>query len=222
MTTADVDARSESGARGTIGPGGRPRAATARRTSHGGSVGRLLVALWLLGITARVASADDAATARARQHFERGEKLYAATKFSDALGEYQQAFDAVPLAGFLFNIGQCYRNLGDYDAAVFSYRQYLKLAPAAANRDQVEQLIRELEAKRDQRDTERLGLRKPPPPVEPPPPAPASAERSLLRTWWFWTAVGVVAAAGGVTIYEVTRPAGGPPATDLGNIVFGK
>jgi tetratricopeptide (TPR) repeat protein len=182
----------------------------------------LVLALCLLGVTARVAAAEDAATVRAKQHFERGEKLYAATKFSDALDEYQQAFDAVPLAGFLFNIGQCYRNLGDYDAAVFSYRQYLKLAPAAANREQVEQLIRELETKRDQRDTERLGLRAPPPAEPAPPPPAAPAERSVLRTWWFWTGVAVVAAAGGVTVYEVTRPPGGPPATDLGNIVFGK
>src|SRR6185295_7060570 len=75
------------------------------------SVARFLVALCLVGLAARVAAADDPARDSARQHFERGEKLYAVTRFSEALEEYQKAFDAVPLAGFLFNIAQCYRNL---------------------------------------------------------------------------------------------------------------
>ena len=51
----------------------------------------------------------------AKRHYERGEKLFALGKFSDALDEYQKAFDAKPLPGFLFNIGQCYRNLGETD-----------------------------------------------------------------------------------------------------------
>jgi tetratricopeptide (TPR) repeat protein len=195
------------------------------------SVARFLVALCLVGLAARAASAEQPARDSARQHFERGEKLYALTKFSDALDEYQKAFDALPLADFLFNIGQCYRNLGDYDSAVFSYRQYLKLAPSAPNRPQVEQLIGELEAKRDQRaaerDTQRLGLQRP----QPAEPAPSDAGRSrpsdgsIVRTWWFWTAVAVVGAGSGISIYELTRPPSrppGPPATDLGNIVFGK
>lgn len=182
---------------------------------------RLLVALFLTAIAARVATADDAALRAAKHHFERGEKLYALTKFSEALDEYQRAFDAKPLPDFLFNIGQCYRNLGDYDAAIFSYQKYLKLAPDAPNRDQVEQLISDLAAKQDQSDTQRLGLRQPRTPA-PEPPADHPADRPVYARWWFWTvAVVAVGAAGGVTIYEVTRP-GGAPSTNLGNIVFGK
>jgi tetratricopeptide (TPR) repeat protein len=206
------------------------------------TIARFLIALCLVGLAAGVASAEEPARDSARQHFERGEKLYALTRFSEALEEYQKAFDAVPLAGLLFNIGQCYRNLGDYDSAVFSYRQYLKLAPSASNRSQVEQLIRELEAQRDQhtaeRDTQRLGLARPRPTEPAPgdagigrtadrrragtvPPAARDSSGSFVRAWWFWSAIAVVGAAGGVAIYELTRTQG-PPMTDLGNIVFGK
>src|SRR5262245_13639819 len=93
-------------------------------------VHRLLIALCLLSVTARITAADDSTRAAAKAHFDRAEKLYALARFSEARDEYQRAFDAEPLPALLFNIGQCSRNLGDYDAAVFSYRKYLQLTPA--------------------------------------------------------------------------------------------
>jgi tetratricopeptide (TPR) repeat protein len=184
---------------------------------------RLLIALVFTALAARSAAADDAATRAAKLHFDRGEKLYALTRFSEALDEYQKAFEARPIPDFLFNIGQCYRNLGDYDSAIFSYRKYLTAAPDAPNRAQVEQLIGDLEARKDRSDTRRLGLQRRP---EPPPPATDHPpdhppDHPLYTRWWFWTGIAVVGAAGGVTVYEATRPAG-PPSTGLGNIVFGK
>jgi tetratricopeptide (TPR) repeat protein len=182
------------------------------------TVYRLLLALAITAIAARVASADDPALLEAKRHFERGEKLYALTRFSEAIDEYQSAFDAKPLPDFLFNIGQCYRNLGDFDSAIFSYRKYLKLAQDPPNREQVEQLIRDLEARTARSDTQRLGLKRPPPP---PPTAPERPSgRPLYTRWWFWTGIAVVGVAGGVTAYELATA--GPPSTSLGNIVFGK
>jgi tetratricopeptide (TPR) repeat protein len=173
-----------------------------------------LLLLVCLAVTApsRVARADDPATRAARRHYERGEKLFALGKFDDALEEYQTAFDAKPLPGFLYNIGQCYRNLGDYDQAIFSFKKYLKLQPDAENKDAVEQLISDLEDKKARGDGEKFVRKRPPPPEE---------HKPLYSKWWFWTGVGVVAVAGGVGIYSATRP-NGPPSTDLGNIVFGK
>lgn len=188
---------------------------------------RLLIALFLSVLAARVASADESAVRTAKRHFEQGEKLYALTKFREALDEYQKAFDAKPIPDFLFNIGQCYRNLGDYGSAIFSYRKYLTLAPDASNRDQVEQLISDLEAKADQsdtqRDTQRLGLarNRRPEPAPSEPDVERSPERPVYKKWWFWTGIAVVGVAGGVGVYELTR-SNGPPSTSLGNIVFGK
>lgn len=182
---------------------------------------RLLIALVFTALAARIAAADDAATRAAKLHFDRGEKLYALTRFSEALDEYQQAFDARPIPDFLFNIGQCYRNLGDYDSAIFSYKKYLTASPDAPNRAQVEQLIGELEARKDRSDTRRLGLQRRPEPPQPAPGAGHPPDHPIYTRWWFWTGIAVVGAAGGVAAYEVTRPAG-PPSTGLGNIVFGK
>jgi tetratricopeptide (TPR) repeat protein len=189
---------------------------------------RSLLALLVVALAVRVAAADDAATKNARSHFERGQTLYTLTKFREALDEYQQAFNARPLPDFLFNIGQCYRNLGDYDAAIFSYKKYLAAAPDAPNRAQVEQLIVDLQAKKDQEDARRLALQPPPPPATAPPASSAPVlppDRPIYARWWFWTGLGVLSAgATGVAVYELTRPKPppGPPMTTLGNIVFGQ
>ena len=163
----------------------------------------------------RVARADDAAMRAARRHFERGEKLFALGKFDDALEEYQEAFDAKPIPDFLFNIGQCYRNLGDYDQAIFSFKKYLRLEPDAPNKDAVDKLIADLEEKQERGEGQRFIRKAPPPRV-----TATTTSTPVYKRWWFWTAVGAVAIGGSVGIYEGTK--GGPPGTDLGNIVFGK
>jgi len=187
---------------------------------------RSLLALLVVALAVRVAAADDAATKNARSHFERGQTLYTLTKFREALDEYQQAFNARPLPDFLFNIGQCYRNLGDYDSAIFSYKKYLAAAPDAPNRDQVEQLIVDLQAKKDQEDARRLAPAPPPAPTPIPPPAATVTApppgHPIYTRWWFWTGISVIAAGAGVATYELTRPGSGPPSSTLGNIVFGK
>ena len=121
----------------------------------------LLVICLGVAVPSRVAHADDPGTRAARRHFERGEKLFALGKFDEALDEYQTAFDAKPLPGFLYNIGQCYRNLGDYEQAIFSFKKYLKLEPEASNKESVEQLIEELEEKKAQGDGEKFVRKSP-------------------------------------------------------------
>ena len=180
-----------------------------------------LACVAVLAVTAMLAAAprahaEDAATKIAKKHFYEGEKLFALGRFADALKEYEAAFDAKPLPAFLFNIGQCHRNLHDYDAAIFSYRKYLTLEPNAPNKAEVEDLIRELEdaqarerAEQDQRDTDAARAA-----------VHAQSESHPIYTrWWLWTGVGVVAA--GTTALLLTRDRG-VPSTDLGNVVFGK
>ncbi len=167
--------------------------------------------------SARVAYADDPAMRAAKRHYERGQKLFGLQKFEEALEQYQKAFDAKPIPDFLFNIGQCHRNLGDYEAAIFSFKRFLKLDPETPNREKVEELIAQLEDKQAAKDAKRLRLRERDrdEPEDPPPGSP------FYKKWWFWTGVAVVGVAGGVGYYAAT--AGGPPDTTLGrNIVFGK
>jgi tetratricopeptide (TPR) repeat protein len=194
-----------------------------------------IACLTALAVLATIASpraaraGEDAATKIAKQHFYQGEKLFALGRFDDALAEYEAAFDAKPLPAFLFNIGQCHRNLHDLDAAIFSYRKYLHDEPDAANRAEVEDLIRELEdeqaherARADQRQTERARVAvRTSARANPALTARADDGHAPLYTrWWLWTGVAVV--AGGTTAYLLTRDRGGVPGTDLGNVVFPK
>ncbi|MBV8760248.1 MAG: tetratricopeptide repeat protein [Deltaproteobacteria bacterium] len=172
----------------------------------------------LFAMTPRIALADDPATRASKRHFDRGEKLFALGKFDEALDEYQKAFDAKPIPDFLFNIGQCYRNLGDYQQAIFSFKKYLKLEPDASDKEKVEKLIDELEEKQERGEGQRLvGKTEKEPP---PPPPPAAESTPFYKKWWFWTGVAVVGAGTGVGVYEATK--GGAPGTTLGNITFTK
>lgn len=181
---------------------------------------RLLFALCLAvtiapGAFTRPVHAEGAPERAARRHYDRGKKLFDLQKFQAALEEFQKAYDAESIPDFLFNIGQCQRNLGDLQAAVFSYKKFLKADPEAPNRELVEQLIADLEHEIAVEDSNRLGLTARPR-VEPPPP-----RTPIYRKWWFWTGVAAVAAGAGVGIYAVAS--GGPPDTSLGhNVVFPK
>src|SRR4029077_13425175 len=76
--------------------------------------------------------------------FQRAEKSFNLGRFSEALADYQSAYEAQPLPPFLFNIAQCYRNMQNYERARFFYRRYLALDPHTANRRLVEDLIAEM------------------------------------------------------------------------------
>lgn len=171
----------------------------------------LLTVCLAVAVPARVARADDPATRTARRHFERGEKLFALGKFDEALDEYQTAFDAKPLPGFLYNIGQCYRNLGDLDQAIFSFKKYLKLQPDAENKEAVERLIQDLEDQKERGEGEKFVRKK-----------HTDEEKPIYKKWWFWTGVGAVVVGGTVGIYAASSGGSGPPMTNLGNIVFNK
>jgi len=175
---------------------------------------RVVAVLAMLVAIARTAAADDPATRDARQHFDKGEKLYALGRFDAALVEYEAAFEAKPLPGFLFNIGQCHRNLGDYDSAIFSFRKYLRLAPDAENREAVLALIDDLEQQKEQAEQTKRQQAFAPPPS----PQRTDRPRRFYTRWWFWGGVAAVAGAGAGTYFLLRDD--GTPDSDLGNVVF--
>ncbi len=182
----------------------------------------VLLAL-VVALMPRPAAADDPAMRAAKRHYERGEKLFALGKFDEALDEYQKAFDAKPLPGFLFNIGQCYRNLGETDSAIFTYKKFLKLDPDAPNREKVQATIDKLEEEKARGESERLKLTEPKrDPVPPPIEHPIDSASPIYKKWWFWTGMAVVGVAGGFGIYEATKRSAGVMGTDLGPIAFPK
>lgn len=119
-----------------------------------------------------------------RRLFQKAELGFNLGKFEDALADYQAAYQAKPLPGFLFNIAQCYRNLANYERARFFYRRYLALEPRSSNRHLVEELIAEMTERMDKQAQTATATATPPPPSIPaaeenalglaPPPAPST------------------------------------------------
>jgi tetratricopeptide (TPR) repeat protein len=110
----------------------------------GRGLGLLLAVGILLGAGRVRAAGSSEDEKHARELYERAEKSFNVGKFAEALTDYQAAYEAKPLPGFLFNIAQCYRNLGNYERARFFFRRYLSIEPKAPNHRRVEQLIDEM------------------------------------------------------------------------------
>jgi tetratricopeptide (TPR) repeat protein len=171
-----------------------------------------LTVLWivLLLVGSGAAAADD--TARARQHFETGNRLFEVGEYRKALEEFRAAHVARPDPAFLYNSAQCHRLLGERREALTLYRRFLALDPETPKRALVERQIHELEL---------AVAPTPAPPAAPaalvasPTPTRAAEETPLYRRWWLWAAIGAVA-AGAVTAVVLSGGAPGDPACPQG------
>src|SRR5262249_26215114 len=106
-----------------------------------------------------------------RDHFQQGRTHYELKEYAEALKEFKDGYRVVRDPVFLFNIAQCHWKLGDIQVALGFYRDYLRRAPGAANRAEVEKRIEELEKQAKQaKPAPRQPA--PPPPLSPPAPPP--------------------------------------------------
>jgi tetratricopeptide (TPR) repeat protein len=134
-------------------------------------VAGLAAALALLGSSTSARAADAPTNDKeARRLFQRAELNFNVGKFAEALTDYQSAYEAKPLPGFLFNIAQCYRNMGDLEKARFFFRRYLALDPRAPNKRRVEELIDEITKQLEAKQAEAAAA----PPAATAPPAAAA------------------------------------------------
>ncbi len=147
------------------------------------------------------AAPDDALLVQAR--YERGIKLYQLGKLEAAVAEFKMAYQLAGSPSLLFNLGQCYRLLGDRTSALASYRAYLHQLPEAPNRDDVEEKIADLERTVVPRPGRAAPPVAPPPLTRDPGPVPARTSRiALLSTLAAMGFVGTVslATAGGLSL----------------------
>ena len=107
-------------------------------------------------------------------------QTYKSGQFELALQQYQSAYDLYPDPAFLFNIAQCYRNLGDQERARFFFRRYLALDPHAPNKRRVEELIDEMTKQLEAKQAEGAAT---PPAATPPPVEPPTAPVAPLASW---------------------------------------
>jgi tetratricopeptide (TPR) repeat protein len=106
--------------------------------------------------------------AKFREHSEKGKRLFDLFKYVEAAEEYEKAYLAAPDPVMLFNIAQCHRLNNQPDEAIRFYKSYLRNAPTASNRGDVEKRIAEMEKLSEER--RRTGAT--PPPVGPTTPPP--------------------------------------------------
>lgn len=188
----------------------------------------VLFALVFASGTARAQSSDD--LSRARTHFEAGHALYNLGNYTEAQREFAAGYQLAPRAGFLLNLGQCARKLGDIERAQEMYRRFLAAATADdPQRAEATQVLAEL----DEQLAERPVVSPTPSPEKQPQPvvvvAPAVQPAALTltarpparkswikRNWWVIPVGAVVVAAGvGVGVYFGTRPASACRSGDL-------
>jgi tetratricopeptide (TPR) repeat protein len=159
------------------------------------------------------AAAEDKEAAR-RAHSE-GTKYYNLNQFANALEAFKRAYWNYEDPSFLYNIAQCHRALKHKSEAIDFYRSYLRNAPDAPNREEVQRIVTELEAAIAQ---EKAVTSAPPqgtiPDVKGPdgkPSAPAAVtaterpptkrEKPLWKRGWLWGVVaGAAVVAAGVAI----------------------
>jgi len=106
----------------------------------------LLLALACPSLVHAQGTADQAAAkATAMKLYEEATTKYNIGEWDEAVRLYKEAYGAFPAPEFLFNIGQSYRQKNDCKNGLFFYKRYLANKPDAANREQVEGFIRDLE-----------------------------------------------------------------------------
>lgn len=103
-------------------------------------VGLGMIVLLAIGGTA---NADDLQVAR--EHFERGTRLYDLGQYADAAKEYEAAYKAKDDPALLFNCGQAYRGAAEPEKAIGFFKSFLRRMPDAPNRAEVEARIAELQ-----------------------------------------------------------------------------
>jgi len=174
---------------------------------------------------------------RARALFARGQTLFSRGAYREAMRRFAKGYELSHRPGFLFNMAECARLLGDRKAAHPLYVRYLREDARGRYRAEA---IRRCEALE-------LGpcLTPPPPPAPAPvvpgavlegrratlapvsastpppaataptvavsmrPPPPRPVERPFYKKWPLWVGIGAVVVAGGVTAAVLATRGGG-------------
>ena len=145
----------------------------------------------------------------AKASYEEGARHYYLMEYAEALTSFKDAFRAKDDPAFLFNIAQCLRKLERMEEAATFYRTYLRRAPEASNRAEVERHLKDIESQLaaatpvipqgafPAQATPQIDLS--------PRTSPEIEEHPLYKRWWIWTAAGAVAAGAATTIIILAR-----------------
>ncbi len=181
------------------------------------------VLLLLLGFPAEGMAQEKV---RAREAYRRASQHYKLGEYQDALTGFKEAYRHFEDPSFLFNVGQCYRMLGDKREAIRTFKTFLSELPHAPNRHEVTQMISSLQTSLNQEEAAKSeppqGTMAPPltstepvtaepthvekpPTIEltktPEPPEPTEKRSTpTYKKWWVWTTVAVVVVGVGLGV----------------------
>jgi hypothetical protein len=198
----------------------------AKRLGRGSVAAALVLSLAGAG---SVRAADKAPTSEADNQLEmKAREAFAAGRYDEAIDTFAKLYAKTLNPVYLRNIGRCFQQKREPDAAIDKFRDYLaktktgKYKTSTDERAEIDGYIKEMEALRDEQakaaavpvPVQPLPGPAPsatPPPSAPPPasttatatlvaqPAPVEQESHPVYTrWWFWTIIGVVVVAGAV------------------------
>jgi hypothetical protein len=132
--------------------------------------------VWFAASVSAARAAPSPADKQARRAFQSAEAHFRAGRFADALADYQAGYEQSPRPGFLINIAQCHRRLGDLHKARATYQKFVMVAPDSPHVPEVKTLIGELDKLIASLETEKRAR-------EPDAPAPApERETSVAET----------------------------------------
>jgi hypothetical protein len=127
---------------------------------------RAALALAVLAVTlagpAFAQEGSRSAKLEAKARFTSGQRHYNLNELPEALADFKDAYRLYPDPVFLFNLGQCERQLGHHEEAIRFYRNFLREEPKAPNRPEVLRKIEEMEAASKSRPPEADKLASPP------------------------------------------------------------
>jgi hypothetical protein len=105
---------------------------------------------------APAAEEGGADVAKAKELFQWGQKLYKQARYAEAIAKFEEAYAVRPHPVIYFNIGKCYEQLGETAKALRNYRDYLRLAPDAKDKETVSDAIANLERRLREKGMQQL------------------------------------------------------------------
>ncbi|HEX2659220.1 MAG TPA: tetratricopeptide repeat protein [Polyangia bacterium] len=146
----------------------RQRSVQPERLWRRATCGALVLGLIVCAAPTGAAFASErSAKAEAKAEVEKAQLHYKLGRFEDALAAYTKAYELFHAPALLFNIGQCHKNLKNYERAIFFFEGYLREERNPEKRTLAEQLIESSRA-------DLLRQRNEPAPLAPPAPTPLS------------------------------------------------
>ncbi len=103
------------------------------------------------------AAADESGDVKkAKDLFQSGQRLYKSARYAEAIAKFEEAYLVRPHPVIYFNIGKCWEQLGETAKALRAYRDYLRLAPDAKDKETVSDAIANLERRLREKGMQQL------------------------------------------------------------------